>query len=224
MPERRYQNRKRNKQRILEAASTIILREGIESLSVRKLAKASKLALRTIYNLYENKGNVIIAIAEQGTRGIGKATTELEKAMIQGPWTTAYLNSWIDATEQVFLSNRDLLKPAILASTNLDQASAGSVRKIHQRRIKKVQGTLEIAAEKGLIWKDLDLEVIARLMYQNYFQVAVQWAEGHLDDRELIVHGRYTILTILHTLINEQPRRENVLTLLRGLKEKAEKS
>ncbi len=101
------------------------------------------------------------------------------------------------------------------------QMSLGSkaAEQLHRRRIQHIKTALELAARKGLIWGDLNLDVSARLLYINYFNVVVLWAKGELNDRGLMIHGRYTILTILHTLINDASRRENALTLLRELKE-----
>ena len=49
------------------------------------------------------------------------------------------------------------------------------------------------------------------------------WAGDEIDDQDLVVQGRYTILTILHTLINAPDRRENTLRLLRKLQTKGER-
>lgn len=215
----RSENIEKNKQRLLGAARTIILQEGIDALSVRKLANGSNLALKTIYNLYGNKENVIIAVFEQGTRGIEQAITELEASMCQGPWKTDYYITWIRAIEQVFLGNKDLLKPALLASETLNRLGSGSASAMHLRRIQKFRNTLQMAADRGLIWEDLDLGVMAHLLYRNYFGVALQWAQGELDDRALKVHGRYTVLSILHTLINEPSRQQRTLALMRALKD-----
>ncbi len=208
-----------NRIRILEAAQSLILEMGIDSLSVRKLAEKSGLALKTIYNLYGNKENVLVALFEFGTRDLDKAMDRLDASMAKGPWKTEFYMEWLGQVEPMFLENTAIIKPALIAGfTLLSPTSEGFVH-LHQQRIQRLKTALELAAQKGLIWKDLDLGVSARLLYANYFNVAVQWAKGELDDQELIVHGRYAILTILHTLINETERRENALNLLRALKE-----
>lgn len=215
----RAQNIEKNKQCILAAARDIIREKGIDALSIRKLADASKLALRTIYNLYGAKENVIIAVVEQGTKGIEEAITELENSMTKGPWKTEFYITWINSVERVFIDNKELLKPAMLASETLNQLGSGGASAMHERRIQKFRNVLQMAADRNLIWNDLDMEVITRLMYRNYMSVAVQWAQGEIDDRELVVHGRYNILSMLHTLINESSRRERTLELMRELKD-----
>ncbi|MBI9076672.1 MAG: TetR/AcrR family transcriptional regulator [Desulfatibacillum sp.] len=219
MPTQGTQSQEINRQRILEAARTIILENGMAALSMRKLAQVSGLALRTLYNLYGNKENVVLAVFDHGTRGIETALSELEHAMCRGEWKTSYYISMIRVMEHVFLDNQEILKPAMQASASLYRMGSGAAHAMHKRRIKKFLNTLETAAEKKLIWGDLDLEVAATLLYRNFFSVAAQWAAGELDDRELVVHGRYNILTILHTLITTPERQKNALDLLRELKE-----
>ncbi len=216
----KLQTTKNNRIRILEAAQSLILEMGINSLSVRKLAEKSGLALKTIYNLYGNKENVLVALFEFGTRDLDKAMDRLETAMTEGPWKTEFYLEWLKQVEPMFLENAAIIKPAVIAGFDLLPLSSGECVRLHQQRIQRLKDALALAARQDLIWKDLDLDVSARLLYANYFNVAVQWAKGELDDQELLVHGRYAILTILHTLINKADRRENTLNLLRALKEK----
>lgn len=206
-----------NREKILEAAQGLIMTEGMDALSVRKLAAASGLALRTIYNLYGNKENVLVALFETGTRAMDEAMDQLEAAMAKGPWKTAFYLDWLARIEPMLLENQAVIKPAVIAGFAPSPTEAAS--RLHEKRIQRLREILSLAAEKRLIWEDLDLGICARLIYTNYFTIVGQWARGDLDDRELVTHGRYAILTILHTLINEPDRRENALNLLRALKE-----
>ena len=206
-----------NRQRILDAARTLILNHGIEELSMRKLAQESGLALRTIYNLFGNKEKVVLAIFEQGTQGIEKALEDVERSMCEGEWQASYYITLIKAMEAVFFDNQKILKSAIQASISLRRMGSGAAHEMHQRRIKKFLNTLQTAVKKELIWGDLDLETAAVLMYRNYFTVAALWAEGELDDRELKVQGRYNILTIIHTMVRDPGRQKKAYDLLKEL-------
>ncbi len=208
-----------SKKKVIRAARAIIREEGIDALSMRNLANESKLALRTLYNLYENKENVIIEVFEQGTRIIEDATVSLQKDMESGPWKTAYYEEWIGAIEPIFLENKALLKPSVIAGFSMGYPCSEKLTEIHKRRIHMLRKTLEMAAARDLIWTDLDLAACADLAYHSYFNAVLRWAREEIDDRGLVVCGRYAVLTILHTLINEPDRRENTLNLLRELKE-----
>ncbi|WP_028315249.1 TetR/AcrR family transcriptional regulator [Desulfatibacillum aliphaticivorans] len=208
-----------NRKRILEAARSLILNEGMEALSMRKLAQESGLALRTIYNLFGAKENVVLAIFEQGTEGIEKALDDVERAMCEGEWQPSYYIILLRAMEKVFFDNQKLLKPAIQASASLHRMGSGAAHEMHQRRTQKFLNTLNTAVDKELLWGDVDLETAAILMYRNYFSVAALWAEGELSDRDLVVQGRYNILTIIHTFVRDPVRQKKALDLLRELKE-----
>lgn len=220
MKQSKSQSTDANRRKILDAARHLILKETIDALSVRKLAGTSGLALRTIYNLYGSKENVLVALFETGTRALDIAMDRLEAAMTQGPWKTAFYEQWLDQVEPMLLENQAIIKPAVIAGFSPHPPAPDAAVRLHEKRIRRLTDALTLAARQDLIWNDLDLAVCARLIYTNYFNVVVQWAQGDLDDQELVVHGRYAILTILHTLINEADRRENALTLLRALKEK----
>jgi len=210
----------KNRERILASARAIILDKGMDALSVRILAKEANLALRTIYNLFGSKEAVVVELFRQGTKDLDQATLDLRQAMAEKPWDTAFYLTWIKTVESMFITHQDLIKSAVLTGFSQNYPICEKAALIHEKRINEIEATLDIAARKNLIWKDLDLKVLARLLYQNYFNVVVQWARGDFDDRGLIVYGRYAVLTILHTLINEDIRRENTLNLLRELKEK----
>ncbi|MBA3009925.1 MAG: TetR/AcrR family transcriptional regulator [Proteobacteria bacterium] len=209
----------KNRERILESARAIVLDKGIDALSVRILAKEANLALRTIYNLFGSKEAVVIELFRQGTKDLDTATLNLRQAMAEKPWDTAFYLTWIKTVESMFINNQDLIKSAVLTGFSQKYPISENAALIHENRIKEIEAALNLAAQKNLIWNDLDLKVVSRLLYQNYFNVVVQWARGDFDDRGLIVFGRYAVLTILHTLINEDNRRENTLNLLRELKE-----
>lgn len=209
-----------NRRKILEAGRRLILEQGIDALSVRKLAIESNLALRSIYNLYGNKENVLLALFEFGTRDLDDAMDLLETSMTRSAWKTDFYLKWLERVEPMFLKNAAIIKPGVIAGFSQVSSTSEQASQLHNQRIQRLKEALALAADKDLIWKDLDLDVSARLLYSNYFNVVVQWAKGELDDRELIVYGRYAILTILHTLINDPDRRENTLNLLRELKEK----
>ena len=210
-------NIEKNKQRILNAAQRIIIEKGIDSLSVRGLAAESELALRSIYNLYGNKENVITAILEQGTQGVEKGLFALKEAIEKGSWKTKNFISSIGSLESVFLDNQEIIKPALLASLALGQINSKAASAIHERRIKKTLDLFQLAADKNIIRKDLDLRSFSNLLYHNYFSLAVRWALNEIDDHELRNHSRYNILSVLYTLDNDLSRQEEILELMKAV-------
>ncbi len=61
----REQNKAYNRRRILAAAEQIIRAEGMDKLSMRHLARVAGVSLRTPYNLFGSKTEVLIALLQE---------------------------------------------------------------------------------------------------------------------------------------------------------------
>lgn len=64
--ERREREREQRKTDILDAARSLLFREGIQSTSVNAIAKASELGIGTIYFYFKNKEEIFAALQEEG--------------------------------------------------------------------------------------------------------------------------------------------------------------
>ena len=72
-PTLREVNIESRRQRILEAARSLIAGGGMQSLSMRKLAAESGLAVATLYNLYGSRDEILFALIQDGvdrTQGV----------------------------------------------------------------------------------------------------------------------------------------------------------
>ncbi len=66
----REENKQENRRKILKAAELIIRKEGIEKLSMRHLAKRAGVSLRTPYNLFGSKTDVLLGLFNETIRDI----------------------------------------------------------------------------------------------------------------------------------------------------------
>lgn len=64
--ERREQEKQLRRNQILGAARTLLMSQGIEQVSISKIAKQAELGVGTIYFYYENKEDLFIALQEEG--------------------------------------------------------------------------------------------------------------------------------------------------------------
>lgn len=53
-----------SKEQILDAAMDIAIKEGVDQLSIRKLAKACQIAVGSMYNYYPDKETLVLEVAE----------------------------------------------------------------------------------------------------------------------------------------------------------------
>ena len=78
---RREENNEKRRRRLLSAARTLFDRQGFEATTVAQIAKASKSALRTVYNVFPTKIDILAALlsAEANAQleaGFAELTTE----------------------------------------------------------------------------------------------------------------------------------------------------
>ncbi|MGN0426774.1 MAG: TetR/AcrR family transcriptional regulator [Agathobacter sp.] len=80
-----------SQEQILEKTMEIAIREGVDSVSIRKLASACGIAIGSVYNYYPNKEAVIAAVAEQFWDGI---LNDQEKLYRRGMGFTGFLEQY----------------------------------------------------------------------------------------------------------------------------------
>jgi AcrR family transcriptional regulator len=69
---RKTQEIRRIKQEILDSALNIINEDGIDNLSMRKLAKAMKMSAANLYNYYKSKENIIATLDTKGFKELSQ--------------------------------------------------------------------------------------------------------------------------------------------------------
>lgn len=80
-----------SQEQILEQAMNIAVREGVDQVSMRKLAAACGIALGSVYNYYPNKEALITAVSEKFWNGI---LLDQEKLYRRGMSFTLFLEQY----------------------------------------------------------------------------------------------------------------------------------
>ncbi len=82
--ERRQREKERIRTTILEAAWTMVKKEGWQSLSIRRIADAVEYSVPVIYDYFDNKEEILIEFAKEGFRILAKKI-QLAKAKKEDP-------------------------------------------------------------------------------------------------------------------------------------------
>lgn len=80
-----------SREQILDAALAIAVREGVDSVSVRKLARALDIAVGSMYNYYPDKESLMAAVAETFW---GNIMRDQEKLYRKGMTFTVFLEQY----------------------------------------------------------------------------------------------------------------------------------
>lgn len=161
--ERRERERSDLRQRILDAALTIISTEGFAALSMRKLAERVEYSAAAIYLHFENREQIAQALSEAGfqtmldaleTTGRGKTGVEALHAL--GATYVAFGLQHPEIYQLIFMGDSDYMAAAF-AANQTDNAPA------------RAYGALLTVAQQlkdaGVAPADLDLTTIAELIW-----------------------------------------------------------
>jgi AcrR family transcriptional regulator len=165
--------------RILAAARRLIAAHGFDGLTMRELARASRVSVPTVYNLFGGKHAVLMAELEETFAEVARSlATAAEGSFVQRAFAICEAG------------NRDVLAvPAYsreLVHIFLTSEETRPVRRtIGERYIALMAGVLRDGQAAGELAAWAEPTAVARRMFAHYVHAMIEWATGELDDDEL---------------------------------------
>jgi AcrR family transcriptional regulator len=161
--------------RILAAARRLIAQHGYDGLTMRELARASRVSVPTLYNLFGGKQALLmgelqetfatVVIDLDGTRGRTFADRALAVCEAGNREVLAAPRYW-----------RELVRLFLVSS------EARPIRQQNREQyVAMMTRTLSEGQAAGEIVPWIDPEIVARRMFSNYVYGIVEWAQGDLD-------------------------------------------
>lgn len=162
--------------RILAAARTLIAAHGFEGLTMRELARASRVSVPTVYNLFGGKHAVLLAELEETFSAVART--------LAGAGGGSFVERALAICDA---GNRDLLAvPAYsreLVHVFLVSEETRAVRlTMKQRYVALMADVLHDGQAAGELVPWADPAVVAARMFAHYVHALIEWAEGELDD------------------------------------------
>lgn len=172
-------NMEKRRQRILSVARATIAREGVDGLTVRKLASEAGITVPTIYNLIGTKDDLLRRLIEEVVSRAEEALSEVEE------------DDPIEATARVvgtlatlFAEDEDFCRAALRAGQGLERSGSNGALRIWQRSAQVANRICLDAAKAGLLRGDCDPVRIAERAYDSYRIAAIDWLDGVIDVAE----------------------------------------
>jgi AcrR family transcriptional regulator len=172
--------------RILDAAARIVVRDGVEALTTREIARAAGVPIATLYQYFADKEAVLIALTQRDTDEMdAEVATALADLEEQGPLTVAsVVRATMEAFVRVYHRRRSFVEIYLRGRTNLAVHRYG---REHNERI--ATSLREYAVAAGLVGDELTPER-ARLAVEvgdRIFQLAFEHDDE--GDPELVEEG-----------------------------------
>jgi AcrR family transcriptional regulator len=179
------------RERILAAARDVIARRGVEALTMRELARASRVTVPTIYNLIGSREAVVLAAIEAQ---IARFLAALEATSGSDP--PARMLAVVGD------SARELTRqPAYYRSLLLflfESARSSPARAAVDRALRApFADALEAIERAGDTLPGLDAATLAERLAMRVQLVSLEWASGGLPDEALLPVSRYEVALAL---------------------------
>ena len=204
---RREDNRRLRRARVLAAARALVEEDGIEGLSMRKLAGRSGLAVNTIYGLFGGSREAVLeALIENGIESMHEA---LDEQSFDDP--LHFARSIITRGIEHFLASEALYRAAFLAELQSPRVRPWGMGVVLRRGGEALQNLVGA----GFVRDDVDLRLLAHEMMSRFRTLAHHWARGTIDGSELRARGLYSLHICLLAIATDQGRPR----LLEGLRQ-----
>jgi len=164
--------------RILAAARTLIADRGFEGLTMRELARASRVSVPTVYNLFGGKHAVLLAEPEETFAAVAGS---LETVGGRGVVERAFAICETGNRELLAVPaySRELVHVFLVAEETRPMRRA-----INERYVELMAGVLADGQEAGELVRWIDPTILARRMFAHYVHAMIEWAGGELGDDE----------------------------------------
>jgi AcrR family transcriptional regulator len=187
---RREEAKAFNRARIRAAAEDIIRKEGMEKLTMRYLAERAGVSLRTPYNLFGSKTDVLIALIEEADFDLASLN-----GARNGGGVIEDLLSALDRLEGFFGSDEEYYRSiyeGIMTSDHPEARTTAVARNAGMCRARVRQ-----AVASGELQAGTDADRVGRHLAIEMLAVLGMWGSGFLSNRESIAQVRRAWCAVL---------------------------
>ncbi len=196
---RREEAKEFNRARIRAAAEEIIRTEGMEKLTMRRLAEQAQVSLRTPYNLFGSKTDVLISLIDEAQFQLSPPTLSTEQ-----PTIVEQLLALLDQIEGFFGSDEEYFRSIYASIMTSDHPEAREIAV--SRSVALARMRLQEAAMNGELAVGVDTEKLGRYLAIQLLAVLGMWGSGLLFNRECIAQVRQSWCAALLQHCNETSR------------------
>lgn len=198
----RERNIEKRRQRILEAARRLVEETGPESLKMRVLAKRAGFSVTTLYNLFGNKDDILVALLEQALYTVFPL---LEAERSTEPYSA--IQELMAGPVRYLLDNSRILRPilALLYYTPERRADPDTIA-IYGEIIDTIAGFIAAAQKEGFLIHTLSPRLLAAELFHSYRLTLEDWSCREIDDEALSVRMQVTTLLLLLSAATDQSR------------------
>ena len=198
----REQNIERRKQLILDGAMTIIMKDGLDALSMRGLAAEVGLAVATLYNLYGDRDTIVRAVLHQ-------VFLELEEAIAPEEKITDPVERCVRTIKRItgyFIDKRIIITQIARGVTGRSVPFSEDHIDIKKRSASLLTPAISKVIEAGPLTGQVSADTLASIVYAIIESEAEDWSRGALDDAQFELKVQLGALIAIHAAVSKARR------------------
>lgn len=168
--------RARSSRRILDAARWFVELHGLEQLSMRRLAEAANVSVRTIYNLFGDKDGLVTALVQDAFDAMDVANEEIDA-------TDPIERIW-EAVTIAVATNCRYVPRAVVAAVVADPAIYSELGRRWRGRDLTLEA-IHSAAQAQVLRDDLSPPLLVDHAGIVFLHLLRRWADGEIDEEAL---------------------------------------
>jgi AcrR family transcriptional regulator len=164
----------RTRSEILQAVGDIIAVDGLDGLTMRKLAERAGVAVATLYNQFDDRNGVLVAFV---SHGLDELELELDEQPAAGPIDATRV--LLGALDETISGNDKIWRPVLAALRS--SPSSQRMGAVGDRIIGAIEVDLAKAKADGMLYADVDTDRVARHLFVQWMRGLERWAQGAID-------------------------------------------
>jgi AcrR family transcriptional regulator len=180
---RREESKAFNRARIRSAAEDIIRTEGMDKLNMRRLAEKAQVSLRTPYNLFGSKTDVLISLMQEAEVELAPFGAASDQHLV-----VEQMLAYLDRIEAFFGREEEYFRSiyASIMTSEHPEARKAAV----SRSVQMSCAWLQQAADLGELLPGTDTRQLGRHLALELLAVLGMWGSGFFSNRESITQVR----------------------------------
>jgi AcrR family transcriptional regulator len=164
----------RTRSEILLAVGEIIADDGLDGLTMRKLAERAGVAVATLYNQFTDRDGVLVAFV---SNGLDELEFELDEQPATDPIDST--RALFTALHQTIDARRQVWRPVL--ATLRSVPNSPRMGPVGERIVAAIEADLAKAQAEGLFVMRCDTERLAWHIFVGWMRGLERWAQGTID-------------------------------------------
>ena len=178
------------RKRIMAAARKLVVTEGYDGLTMRDLARAARVSVPTLYNLFGSKDAILVAELETTAPKIAARMLAGDSFFTRG---MAAFEAGMDQIAEAPEFHRAIMRMAMTSPE-----TAPMRRRAEEAFIAIMAGNLTAAKTAGQLAKWAEPAIVARHMFAQYMACFLAWG---MDEFDFVTFRAAALSGICHLLI-----------------------